>query len=44
MFTHLNFHTSNSFLEGYNSIKKAVARVKELGMTACAISDHGHLG
>ena len=44
MFTHLHFHTSNSFLDGYNSIKKAVARVKELGMTACAITDHGHLG
>ena len=44
MFTHTHFHTSNSFLDGYNSIKKAVARVKELGMTACAITDHNHLG
>ena len=44
MFTHLHVHTSYSFLDGFNPIKKAVARVKELGMTACAITDHGHLG
>jgi len=44
MFTHLHFHTSYSFLDGYNSIKKAVARVKELGQEACAITDHNHLG
>lgn len=43
-FTHLHVHTSFSFLDGYNSIKKAVARVKELGQTACAITDHNHLG
>ena len=44
MFTHLHFHTSYSFLDGYNSVKKAVARIKELGMTACAITDHNNLG
>ena len=43
-FTHLHFHTSYSFLDGYNPIKKAVARIKELGMTACAITDHNTLG
>ena len=43
-FTHLHFHTSYSFLDGYNPIPKAVARVKELGMTACAITDHNHVG
>lgn len=43
MFTHLHFHTSYSFLDGFNSIQKAVARVKELGMTACAITDHNIL-
>lgn len=42
-FTHLHFHTSYSFLDGYNPIDRAVARVKELGMTACAITDHNHL-
>lgn len=44
MFTHLHFHTSYSFLDGFNAISRAVARVKELGMTACAITDHNHLG
>ena len=43
-FVHLHFHTSYSLLDGYNPIPKAVARVKELGMTACAITDHNHLG
>ena len=42
-FTHLHFHTSYSFLDGYNPVDKAVARVKELGMTACAITDHNGL-
>ena len=42
-FTHLHFHTSYSLLDGYNPVDKAVARVKELGMTACAITDHGGL-
>jgi len=43
-FTHLHFHTSYSFLDGYNPIDRAVSRVKELGMTACAITDHNTLG
>jgi DNA polymerase-3 subunit alpha len=43
MFTHLHFHTSMSFLDGYNPIKKAAARIKELGMQACAITDHNHV-
>lgn len=42
-FIHLHFHTSFSFLDGYNPIDKAVARVKELGMDACAITDHNHM-
>lgn len=42
-FVHLHFHTSYSFLDGYNSIKKAVNKIKELGMNACAITDHGSL-
>ena len=43
-FVHLHFHTSYSFLDGYNPIKKAVKRIKELGMSACAITDHNHMG
>lgn len=43
-FVHLHVHTSYSFLDGYNPIKKLVSRLKELNMTACAITDHNHLG
>ena len=42
-FIHLHFHSSFSFLDGFNPVDKAVARVKELGMTACAITDHNGL-
>lgn len=42
-FVHLHFHTSYSFLDGYNPIKKAISRIKELGMSACAITDHNSL-
>jgi len=41
MFTHLHVHTEYSLLDGSNKIKEYVARVKELGMEACAITDHG---
>ena len=40
-FTHLHTHTEYSLLDGSNKIKEYVARVKELGMTAAAITDHG---
>lgn len=40
-FTHLHVHTEYSLLDGSNKIKEYVARVKELGMTAAAITDHG---
>ncbi len=40
-FCHLHTHTEYSLLDGEASIKKLVARVKELGMTSCAITDHG---
>lgn len=43
-FTHLHFHTDYSFLDGFNPVKKAVARLKELGMDSCAITDHNHMG
>lgn len=42
-FVHLHFHTSYSLLDGYNPVDKAVARIKELGMNACAITDHNFL-
>ena len=40
-FTHLHVHTEYSLLDGSNKIKNYVSRVKELGMTAAAITDHG---
>lgn len=40
-FTHLHLHTEYSLLDGANRIAKLPDRIKELGMTACAITDHG---
>ncbi|MBO7374804.1 MAG: DNA polymerase III subunit alpha [Lachnospiraceae bacterium] len=40
-FTHLHVHTEYSLLDGSNKIKEYVKRVKELGMTHAAITDHG---
>ena len=41
MFTHLHLHTEYSLLDGACSIKPLVSRLKELGMDACAVTDHG---
>ncbi|HIU34055.1 MAG TPA: DNA polymerase III subunit alpha, partial [Candidatus Pullichristensenella excrementigallinarum] len=41
MFTHLHLHTEYSLLDGACSIKPLMGRLKELGMEACAITDHG---
>ena len=40
-FVHLHVHTEYSLLDGSNKIKEYVKRVKELGMNAAAITDHG---
>jgi DNA polymerase III subunit alpha len=40
-FAHLHVHTEYSMLDGFSNIKKLVKRVKELGMPAVAITDHG---
>ena len=40
-FTHLHLHTEYSLQDGMGKIPNIVNRVKELGMTACAITDHG---
>ncbi len=40
-FAHLHVHTEYSLLDGSNKIKEYVSRVKELGMTSAAITDHG---
>ena len=43
MFVHLHTHTEYSLLDGSNKIKDYVKRVKELGMNAAAITDHGNM-
>jgi len=40
-FTHLHLHTEFSLLDGACRIGELVERVKELGQTAVAITDHG---
>ena len=40
-YVHLHNHTHHSLLDGLTKIPDMVARVKELGMEACAITDHG---
>ena len=42
-FVHLHLHSEYSLLDGGNRIKRLVRRVKELGMTAVAVTDHGNL-
>ena len=40
-FAHLHLHTEYSLLDGANRIGPLLDRVKDLGMDACAITDHG---
>ena len=40
-FVHLHSHTEYSLLDGSNKVKEYVKKVKELGMNAAAITDHG---
>lgn len=40
-FVHLHLHTEYSLLDGVAKIKPLAKRIKELGMNACAITDHG---
>ncbi|MCL4383869.1 DNA polymerase III subunit alpha [Patescibacteria group bacterium] len=42
-FVHLHLHTEYSLLDGLTKIKKLVPYIKELGMDACAITDHGNM-
>lgn len=42
-FTHLHLHTEYSLLDGANKISNLVKQVKELGMSSCAMSDHGNM-
>ena len=40
-FVHLHVHSEYSLLDGFSNIKKLVARAKEMGMPALALTDHG---
>ena len=42
-FVHLHCHSHYSLLDGASPIKGLVARAKELGMNALALTDHGNL-
>lgn len=42
-FTHLHLHTEYSLLDGANKISNLVERVKELGMSSVAMTDHGNM-
>ena len=42
-FTHLHLHTEYSLLDGAIRIEALPKRLKELGMDACAITDHGNM-
>ncbi len=42
-FTHLHVHTVYSLLDGASKIPELISRVKELGQTSIAITDHGNM-
>ncbi len=42
-FVHLHVHSTYSTLDGANPLPKMVKRVKDLGMGAVALTDHGNL-
>src|SRR5919199_1819659 len=42
-FIHLHLHTDFSLLDGAIQIKPLAARLRELGMRACAMTDHGNV-
>jgi DNA polymerase-3 subunit alpha len=42
-FVHLHCHTHYSLLDGASRIPELVEHVRQLGMNACAITDHGNL-
>ncbi|MDT5269750.1 MAG: polymerase subunit alpha [Acidobacteriota bacterium] len=42
-YVHLHLHTDYSLLDGAIQIKPLAERVRELGMKACAMTDHGNM-
>ena len=42
-FVHLHVHSEYSLLDGFCNLKKLVQRVKDMGMNAVALTDHGNM-
>jgi DNA polymerase III subunit alpha len=42
-FVHLHVHSEYSLLDGLGKVNRLVARAKELGMSALALTDHGNM-
>ena len=42
-FVHLHLHSEYSLLDGACRIDRLAARLKEVGQTACAVTDHGNM-
>ena len=42
-FCHLHVHTEYSLLDGFSRLDWLIPRIKELGMSSCAITDHGSM-
>ncbi len=42
-FVHLHLHTEYSLLDGACRLKELIAKIRELGQTAVAITDHGNM-
>ena len=42
-FCHLHLHTTHSLLDGFTKIPELVKSVKEMGMDAVAVTDHGNI-
>jgi DNA polymerase-3 subunit alpha len=42
-FVHLHTHSEYSLLDGLSRVRDLVARAKDLGMPALALTDHGAL-
>jgi len=43
-FIHLHVHSRHSFLDGLCDPTKLAQRCRRLGMSACAVTDHDHMG
>ena len=42
-FVHLHLHSEYSLLDGACRLTELVSRIKELGQTSCAVTDHGNM-